>query len=1027
MRFRLLGVVEVDRDGTAVTLGGPKPRTLLAALLLAEGQVLSVDRLISIIWDENPPESASALLHTYVSTLRRAFGKQNGEPGPGAILTQQPGYRIELSGCEVDTLAFARLSAEADALAAAGDHEAAVSRYDQALGRWRGPALGGLKSRFAAAESVRLEDQRLAAVERRTASVLALGRGPALVGELTSLVTEHPLRERLRGQLMTALWAAGRQADALRCYQAGRDLLVEELGIEPGADLRAVHQLVLRGDPPPPPLPEPPADRPEPAPEQPPNGPCLLPPDITDFTGRDTEAARLTEPRSRLVAIAGKPGSGKSSLAVHVGHRLRPRFPDGQLYVTLRGAQHSPVEPVEVLGRFLRALGVADADLPAGLDERVELYRALSAGRQLLVILDDAADERQVRPLLPSGDGCLCVLTSRVRLAALDSVDHIDLQVLDDEACLALLTRIVGRARIDAEPDAARALVHLCGNLPLAVRIVGARLAARPDWRPSRLLPRLREQRKFLNELTVGDLEVRGSLALSYNGLAARERAALRRLGWLGVPDFGTWLVSVLLEVPDDDAEDIVEGLVRAQLLDVVSDEGSGLTRYRLHDLVRVFGWERAEAEEDRAELRLAVRHAAEEWYRLVEWASGGTPMRALRPAPTRTATAEEEARTATLGDPLTWFDAEQAALVQIVERASELELADTAVRLATALCSSSFAVENHFHHWWRTHTAALEASRRAGDKSGQGLLLSGLGWLRSEQDRLDEAADYYAQALAAYAEVDDVHGKTVTRLMLSSVRREQGRLLDALGLLDAALPTLSALGDPWAEGRAHHGRGMVLTELGRLPESLAELDVALAGYRALPDQHGIALVLRSIGIAHRASGRLAEAERNCAEALEILHGIGDRLMVAYARQALAKVHIRQRSRPWDEVHAELKEAMGTCHDMQDGFGQALVLRTLGELELARDAPEAARRYLELALTWCDALSLPLWRARNLRDLAVALAALGRPAEADAAYAEALSLFDGHGAREAGEPRVAPPPEAPLPRREGLLTDPQGR
>ncbi|WP_410593535.1 AfsR/SARP family transcriptional regulator [Amycolatopsis sp. lyj-23] len=1002
MRFQLLGTVTAQRDGTEIPLGGPKPRTLLAALLLAEGRVVHADRLISIIWDDTPPDSASALLHTYVSTLRRAFQRPGGEPGLGAILTEQPGYRIELRGCTVDLLEFGRLAAEGDSAAHAGDHAAAELRYGEALEQWRGPALGGLKSRFAATEAARLADQRLDVLEKRIECRLALGRGAALVSELTALVAEHPLRERLRGQLMTALWTTGRQADALRCYQSGRTLLVEELGVEPGPELRALHQQILRGEAKEDETGVPPAHDGTAR-----SGPCQLPPDITDFAGRAAEAAVLTNPSARRIAISGKPGSGKSSLVVHVSHRLRDRFPDGQLYVTLRGAQQSPVEPAEVLGRFLRALGVADTGIPAGLDERVELYRALSASKRLLVVLDDAADERQVRPLLPTGEDCLCLLTSRVRLAALDSTEQVDLQMLDDDACLELLTQIAGDTRIAAEPDAARTLVHLCGNLPLAVRIIGARLAARPDWRPSRLVPRLREQRKFLNELAIGDLEVRGSLVLSYRGLSEPERSALRRLAWLGVPDFGAWLVSVLLAVPPDDAEDIVEGLVRAQLLDVVGSNGSGLTRYRLHDLIRVFGWERAEAEEDADQLRLAVRQATDEWYRLVEWASGGTPVRALRTAAPGPAVAPEVVRTDTLGTPLAWFDAEQATLVHIVERASELELADTAVRLATALCSSSFAVDNHFHHWWRTHSAALAAARQAGDKSGQGLLLAGLGWLRSEQDRFDEAADYYGQALEAYAEVDDVRGQAVTQLMLSSARREQARLPEALELLDEALPVLSELGDRQAEARGHHGRGMVLTELGRLGEAVAELERALAHYRSLPDDHGVALVLRSLGIVHRAAGRLTEAEGACAQALDLLRGIGDRLMIAYATQALVKVHIRQNRHDAAELRGKLEDALETCREMQDGFGQALMLRTLGELDLARGAPESARHHLELALTWCDALSVPLWRARNLRDLAQAQRALGRAAEAEATHAEAQAIFQRYGAREAGEPRMS--------------------
>ncbi len=241
---------------------------------------------------------------------------------------------------------------------------------------------------------------------------------------------------------------------------------------------------------------------------------------------------------------------------------------------------------------------------------------------------------------------------------------------------------------------------------------------------------------------------------------------------------------------------------------------------------------------------------------------------------------------------------------------------------------------------------------------------------------------------------------------MLSSVRREQARLPEALELLGQALPVLSELGDPRAEARGYHGRGMVLTELGRLPEALTELEHALARYRALPDDHGVALVLRSTGIVHRAAGRLAEAERACARGLDLLRGVGDRLMIAYATQALVKVHLRQGRRDTAELHAELEDALATCREMQDGFGQALMLRTLGELDLVRGEPESARRHLELALTWCDALSLPLWRARNLRDLAAAQLALGRRPESDATHAEAQALFARYGAREAGEPRL---------------------
>ena len=1003
MEFRVLGPVEAYVNGVAVPVGGPKPRTLLALLAVHAGRVVSQDQLVDAVWGEEPPEQTRAAVYTYVSTLRRAFAEE-----ADVISRNGGGYLLAAGLDQVDLHVFTTEVGAGRRALADGDLEEAAARFTAALAVWRGPALGGAQGEWAQGERSRLEELRLAALEDRVDADLAIGRGAALVAELSAAVAAHPVRERLRSQLMLALHQSGRQADALACYQEGRRVLLDELGLEPGQALRSTHDRILRAE-----------DEPIASPPKPdvvnvvvlPQRPSQLPFDIADFTGRAEEIAQLSEHLSatatavRLCAISGKPGAGKSTLAMHVAHAVREHFPDGQLYATLRGVHAVRAEPFEVLAGFLRALGVADSAMPADADERAQLYRTLLADRKVLVVLDDAADERQIRQLLPGSATCAVLVTSRERLGALGGAAQFGLDVLDDSEAFELLDRVIGDGRAAAEPEAAQHIVRLCGRLPLAVRIAGARLAARPHWKLSRLVERLRVQRRVLQELTLGDLEVRGSLALSYAGLAERERAALRRLGLLDVSTFGGWLVAPLIDCPPDEGEEVVERLVDAQLLDVVTSDDNGALRYQLHDLTRAFARERGDAEESAAEIRAACTRAAESWLVLVESAGRRMPHAQFGDSGTSATSPylADDLAGELLADPEAWFDAEQADLVGVVERISELDLTDIATRLAAALCSSRFSVRNLFGQWWRTHSAALEAAQRVGDRTGEARLLSGLGWLRYEQDRFDESGRYFEQALEAYAHTADAHGQAMTRLALSTVRRERGELAKAFESLTVALPELRALDERHAVAQAEHELGRVLTEQGDLEEALATCERTLFAYRTLGDRRATAIALRSVGIVHRAAGRLDEAARSTEAAVDILRRLGDRLMSAYAVQALAKVRIRQGR--GDAVRSDLLECLATCNDMQDGFGQALLLRTLGELEHAVGRPDVAHRYLERSLQWWDALSLPVWRARTLRDLSAVLAALGDQDGADGAWTEALVIFERHGSREAREPR----------------------
>ncbi len=1011
MEIRVLGPIAVFEGDRAIPLGGPKPRTLLALLALATGRVVSVERIIEALWGLDAGDRARASVHTYLSTLRRILVQSSG--GEEVIVRGPGGYRLASGVVHIDLDVFETRAQEGREAVSAGRFADAVPLFGEALRQWRGLALEGAEGSWADEERSRLADQRLGVLEDCFAARLVVDGGAESVGELSALVAEHPLRERLRGQLMTALFLTGRQADALACFQKGREALIDELGVEPGPELRAVHERILRGEialPAETRAPARPAAEPEATPDRSEAVvvPRQLPPDIADFTGRTDEVKQLMDqfvsgvvPTGlRVCVISGKPGSGKTTLAAHVAHRLRPWFDGGQLYVNLRGVQAVTADPGEVLMRFLRALGIDDRAVPADLESRVELYRTLLADRKVLIVLDDAADERQIRPLLPGGSTCAVVVTSRNRLAVLEGAQHVDMQVMGEQEAIELLGRLAGRERMAAQPAQALEIVRLCGFLPLAVRIAGARLAARPGWSLNSLAERLRVQHRLLNELAIGDLEVRGSVTLSYVGLGELERVALRRLGWLGTGDFAGWLITALLGEPAERTERAVENLVDAQLLDMVGAAGSGAVRYRLHDLVRAFARERAVEEENDAEAVTAAGRVAETALRLVERAGarnpGGEPAHPAEPAET------------ILGDPAAWIDAELTTLVDLVERCAELDLVDVVTRLTTAL-ASTLSSHNRFSEWWRTHSVAIEAARRAGDRASEARLLSGLGWLRSEQDRYEESIEFHEQALAAYIDTGDVEGEGLTWLELSLVQRDQGRLRDALASLDSAMPALTRTGNRLYLARALHSRGSILTELGDLSAAVRACEDAVAAYRQLGDGWAEALATRSLSVAHRANGRLTEAAEYAEKALESLKTFDNPTMVAYATQSLAKVRIRQ------GLGATVRESLRACltsrHEMQDGFGQALLLRTLGELELAEGELTEAHEYLVRSLEWWTALGVPLWRARTLRDLSTVLDGLGRAQDAEHAWTKARAIFESHGSREAREPRrryVAP-------------------
>ncbi|WP_309504831.1 BTAD domain-containing putative transcriptional regulator [Streptomyces sp. KM273126] len=1033
----MLGPVEVWSGGQRLPPFPRKPTALLTAGLVDAGRLVPVERLIDAVWGDDPPVSAAKLVQGYVVRLRQVLHR----PGaPKVIVTQPRGYVFQPEEGRLDLHRFQALVERGRAEAARGEHRAAADTLQAALALWRGPALGGPTTQALQVEATRLEEIRLATVERMLRARLDSGGGAELVGELTRLVAEQPLRELPRVLLMTALHRSGRRADALRVYRDGHRRLRTELGIGPGRELSELHARLLAADEPPPgeaPAGEPTArgavverrERPgslerqklskqrelraQPASAGSPR-PAQLPAAQPRLTGRDAEAVRLETllrgggEGPRVCVVHGMPGVGKTALVLRVAHRVAEVFPDGQLFAGLGGGDPArAADPAEVLAGFLRALGLRPDQVPPSLPERSAAFRTLLAGRRVLVVLDDGAGEQQVRSLLPgAGRGSAVLVTSRRELPGLDAVERLGLDVLSTSRTVELLAELAGPGRAAAEPAAAAEIARLSGGLPLAVRIVGSRLAARSRWPLRALADRLRDEHARLDEMASGDLDVRAGMEISYRALPEPERRVFRRLAVLESADFAPWVAAPLADVRVSEAERMVDRLADAHLLEPLGADRTGQVRYRFHDLVRLYAQERAEQEETREDRLTAASRLLSAWLTLTCGAGEVEPTGVVHLAP-RAAVQDTDPVLAArlLRAPRAWLEAEHTSLVTGVVLAARLGLDEQACDLASALVQASFRVNNQFDEWQRTHDAALAAARGAGNVQGEAVLLTGLGQLRYEQDRFADANRYFREALARFRRLGDTAGQATALAGIAVASREQGHFAEAMACLEQALPAFEESGDTAGVAGACYDMGFILREQGRFAQATDHLLRALAIYRSMGSRRGEALTLRSIGLVHRATGDLGAAVEFSAQALDILRATGDRLMEAYAVQALAKARFRLKSD--DSELPALLEALRVCREMDDGFGQALLLRTLGELHLARGSMERAESYLRQALDLWTPLSLPVFRARTLRDLARLHDLIGDPPTARALRQEAMETFQLYGTREFTEIRTA--------------------
>lgn len=570
MYFRVLGPLEVTHDANSLPLA-PRQRVVLSMLLLEPNRVVAVDRLVDAVWNASPPSTAREQIQICVSAIRRTLA---GAGLPNAIVTRAPGYAIRCTRDHLDLLAFEDLVATGRQAVSQGRHAEAAAAFEHALGLWRGAPLAGVASALVQSIGVPLAERRLAVLEEYMAAQLLLDRQHELISDLLELVAANPFRERLRAQLMTALHRAGRRAEALQTYRSGRQLLVDKLGLEPGEELRRVERAVLAGDA----TTVPGAAAPTPEHRQPHVVPRLLPTDIGDFVGHadDIERVRtaLATPRAgcravRVAAVAGRPWIGKTTFAVHVAHSLSDEFADGQLFVRLGGGRGAALSTGAVLERFLRALGVADRAIPEGTDERAEMFRGLLAERRVLVVLDDAASERQVRPLLPGNPDCAVIVTSRARLAGLAGATQCDIGPLSEPESVTLLTGTLGPDRAHAEAKDVTALARTCAGEPLALRLAAARLTARPHWPVATLVTRLCDDARLLSELSCDGHDLAAAISDVHDRLDPAAQRLMRRISLLGRTGFSAWMCAPLLDMPDEQADEALAELVDAGLLDI--------------------------------------------------------------------------------------------------------------------------------------------------------------------------------------------------------------------------------------------------------------------------------------------------------------------------------------------------------------------------------------------------------------------------------------------------------------------------
>jgi DNA-binding SARP family transcriptional activator len=964
LEFCLLGPLVVRCGGVVLPVPRGRQRALLAVLLLNDGRVVSVGEIAETLWGPAPLPSASATVRSYVKRLRRVLG----DADQARIVTRSPGYLIRVDPGELDVARFEVLLDGARNAARDGSWEAAADRAREALALWRGEPLADVESDALALREVpRLAELRLQAAELRIDAELHLGRHGVVVAELERMAAAHPLREHLHALLMLALYHDGRQAEALAAYQRARRVLVDELGAEPGAELRELHRQILTTGPV---LAGPESRRlspgggrpagPWPGPVVPrPVVPRELPGPVPQFVGRAAELADLTgmldrasaqrPPALVISAIAGTAGVGKTALAMQWAHQVADRFPDGQLHVNLRGYDPGQrMSAADALAGFLRSLGVAEQDIPAETGERAARYRSLLARRRMLILIDNAGDVEQVRPLLPGTPSCLAVVTSRDALAGMvarDGARRLDLGLLPPAEAVELLRALIGE-RVDAEPEAAVTLAGYCARLPLALRVAAERAAASPGVSLADVTSELADQQDRLDLLdAAGDrlTAVRAVFSWSVRHLDDEAARAFRLLGLHPGAQFDAYSAAALMDTTLRQARGLLDRLARAHLI-----QPAGTARYGMHDLLRAYAADQAadQAAEQDSEERKAALTRLFDHYLATAAVAAGTLFRADPDQPALPRAAGPVPPVTSPAAALAWLDAQRSTLVEVAAHAADHGWPGHAIGLAATIFR--YLDVGHFTDAAAMHGHARRAAVQAGDRSAEAAALTMLGAADAAQGRLRQATGHLQQALTICREDADRIGEARALGNLGLADYCQGRYRQSAGRHRKALAIYLKVGDHAGEARELHQLGVIDLRQGRYEQAAGYMQRSLALFRDAGFQSGEALVLGNLGDLELRQGHYTQAAGHLRRSLGLSREIGSRLCQAQALAGLGIAELRQgRHR---QAIGHLQQSLALHSQAGNCSGQAEALNGLGEAFLAASQAGQANDWHAAAL-----------------------------------------------------------------------------
>jgi DNA-binding SARP family transcriptional activator len=972
-------------------------------------RVTSVDQLIDAVWETTPPGTARAQIQICISAVRKLL-EDNGSPA--RISTRSPGYVLVVEKDHLDSSRFSALVDAARQHERDGELAEALAKIRTALGLWRGPALADVPSSAVQRSVAGLSERYVTAEIARARIELALGRHAEVIPDLRALAHDHPLREELYGHLMLALYRSGRQTEALETYRRARVVLIEEAGIEPANELRDLERAILNRE-----------DglllsaRQSTSPSGflsagfsggPVMTPRQLPSGIGDLAGHgrilsDIVGVLSSESRwrhglLRLAAISGRGGVGKSCLAIQAAHQLAESFPDGQLYADM--TEREIGQPGRVLGRFLRALGVRASAIPDDLGERAEMYRSMLASQRVIVVLDGVTSEEDVLPLLPGTPTCAVIATSRRRLSGLEGTNFVHLTEFDQERSKDFLIRLIGRERVVSEQEAADELVHRCEGLPLALRVVGARLNAKPHWTLATFVEKLADEARMLDELSHGSIQLRSSIALTYCSLTDDGQRLFRLLALIEAGEFASWAAAALLDVDLKSAEQVVEELVDTHVLGVTDRSPGRSSGYRFHDLVRAYAREKIACTET-PDSRDA---AFDRW--LGAWLGRVTQMHRTEYGGDYTIVHGSASRWlppegfgAGLGDSgIVALDRERGPLVRAIRQAA----AAGRDELCWDLMLSSvtlFETKGYFDDWRESAMVARAAAERAGNHRGRAAAHYALGALQLSRKHPAEAVTEFAVALDLFSRENDAHGRALVLRNLAFLDRLRGDTNAMLAKYNEALSILRAVGDRlgeahvlcnvakyWlAEGDETHGRQLI-------EEALA-ISVGSGARR------GEAQALCALADLHICARSCEEADVVLSRALRIVQDLGDLTGEAHVMYGISVV--RQMDGRTELAELALRQALASARSVGERQIEAQALARLGELFLTYNDISAAQVCCGEALELCEELKVAVWTARTLVLSAEINATTGAVDQARVDAERAVAVLAGHASRDA--------------------------